>query len=66
MRLIALLAVAAALMLTSGCATPTKSGKEVARTYQQGFETDMLIMSESWNRLWLADRQYRLSRWHMR
>ncbi len=66
MRLLAVIGLAAGLLFAVGCATQTKSGTEVRSTYRQVMATDLQQMSHDWNILWLADREYRLSRWHQR
>ncbi|MBN2446428.1 MAG: hypothetical protein JXO22_06880 [Phycisphaerae bacterium] len=66
MRWVALLGLLVGMGLTVGCATLAKTDKEVVNTFAQTCETDMLMMSHSWNYFWLADRQMRLSEWHMR
>lgn len=60
------LLTALALVATTGCATVTKTPEEVNATYKQIIDIDARQMGDDWNYLWLSDRQYRLTRWHMR
>ena len=46
--------------------TMVKTPAEVRSTYRQVLDADLRQMSEDWNVLWLADRQYRLTRWYTR
>ena len=54
------------LVAAAGCTTMVKSPAEVKSTYRQALDTDLRQMAEDWNVLWLADRQYRLTRWYTR
>jgi phosphate-selective porin len=58
------IAVAAALLTITGCATHDKSGKEVAYTWERNLESDMKSFSHDFNKFWLADRPYMLREWH--
>jgi hypothetical protein len=53
-------------MTTTGCQTVTKTPEEVRATHKQVMDLDARQMADDWNYLWLADRQYHLTRWHMR
>ncbi len=66
MRVLLITGILAAIGLSSGCATVTKSSDEVHATYRQILDIDTRQIGDDWNYLWLADRQYRLTRWHMR
>jgi hypothetical protein len=61
-----LLGLLLGLVVTAGCATMVKTPAEVESTYRQVLDTDLRQLSEDWNVLWLADRQYRLTRWYTR
>ncbi len=54
------------LVAAAGCTTMVKTPAEVHSTYRQVLDADLRQMSEDWNVLWLADRQYRLTRWYTR
>lgn len=54
------------LVAAAGCTTMVKTPAEVRSTYRQVLDADLRQMSEDWNVLWLADRQYRLTRWYTR
>jgi hypothetical protein len=66
MRTWVLLGLLLGLIVAAGCATLVKTPAEVESTYRQALDMDMRQMSSDWNVLWLADRQYRLTRWHTR
>ena len=43
-----------------------KSPDERMNTYRTVYDTDMRQLSDDWDALWLADRQYRLTKWQTR
>ena len=66
MRTWVLLGLLLGLVAAAGCTTMVKTSAEVRSTYRQVLDADLRQMSEDWNVLWLADRQYRLTRWYTR
>ncbi|MFO0840404.1 MAG: hypothetical protein U1D55_18000 [Phycisphaerae bacterium] len=54
------------LLSLNGCNTPTKTFAERVNTYNEVMESDFEQLADDWDLIWLADRQYRLSRWHVR
>ncbi len=50
----------------NGCNSPTKTYAERLNTYEQVMDTDFQQLADDWDLLWLANRQYRLSKWHLR
>jgi hypothetical protein len=64
--LLGVLTALATLLTATGCQTVTKTPDEVNATYKQVLDMDARQLADDWNFLWLADRQYRLTRWHMR
>jgi hypothetical protein len=65
-RILLLAATLTALAAAGGCATVTKTPEEVGAMYKHILDIDSRQMADDWNYLWLADRQYRMTRWHMR
>jgi hypothetical protein len=67
MRLIALLAVGSLLALASGCGPGVvRSHDERVNVNMSSFEMDIRQMRDDWDALWMADREYRLTKWHIR
>ena len=66
MRRFVLLALLLCPFVTIGCAGVTKSSAEIARANDRALDMDLRQMTDDWNTLWLADRQYRLTRWYTR
>jgi hypothetical protein len=66
MRTFALLVLLVGLAVLAGCTTVTKSPAEVRATYSQAFDLDMRGIADDWNLIWLAERQYRFTRWYTR
>ena len=66
MRACMLFLLLVGLTITAGCTGVTKSPAEISRTVEQSMDMDLRQMTDDWNLLWLVDRQYRLSKWHMR
>ena len=60
------LAAFAVILAATGCQTVTKTPEEVNATYKQILDIDARQLADDWNYFWLADRPYRLTRWHMR
>ncbi len=55
------------LALIAGCGPGVvKTVAERQNAYKETFQTDMRQLVDDWDTLWLADRQYRLTRWQMR
>lgn len=65
-RLCCLVVLITPLVVLTGCQGVVKSKEEVRATYDRVLDMDMRQMSDDWNLLWLADRQYRLTKWHLR
>lgn len=53
-------------MLTSGCATVTKTAEESTMNINQIADLDARQVAEDWNSIWFAEHQTRLTRWHTR
>ena len=67
MRWFAICGMAAGFAAGRAVVRPRPSRRtQVRNTYKQVLHTDMRQMSHDWNKLWLADREYRLSRWVQR
>ncbi len=66
MRTLAFLGFLLLIVWSAGCATVTKTPAEVRNTYKQELDLDMRQIADDWNMIWLADRQYRLTRWYTR
>jgi hypothetical protein len=55
------------LALSAGCGPGVvKTSAERMNTYRQTLDLDMRQLADDWDTLWLADRQYRLTRWQTR
>lgn len=51
----------------SGCTSGVaKTPGDRANAYQRAFNMDMRQMADDWDKIWLADRQYRLTRYYTR
>lgn len=61
---LSLLAIAGAALL--GCTGVVKSWDDRKFTYRQMTDMDMRQIADDWDKIWLADRQYRLTRWELR
>lgn len=66
MRIAILLGLLLGLGLTAGCATVAKTPEENWATYRQIADLDTRQIADDWNLIWLADRQTRLTKWHVR
>lgn len=66
MRIAILCVLVMSVALLAGCTGMVKSSDEVVNTYKRVLDSDMRQLSDDWNYFMLMDRQYRLSRWHMR
>ena len=62
--LYAIVAVGAAA--SSGCHGVVKTWDDRKYTYEQILDMDTRQIADDWDKIWLADRQYRLTRWHIR
>ena len=55
------------LSVLAGCGSGmVKTRAERFNSYRQVFNMDMRQMADDWDMIWLADRQYRLTRWQTR
>jgi hypothetical protein len=61
-----LAAMGLALCLSSGCSGMVKTPEDRANTYSEVADTDARQLTDDWDLFWLADRQYRLSKWHLK
>lgn len=66
MRVRVLFLLLVGLTISTGCSGVTKSPAEISRTVEQSVDMDLRQITDDWNMIWLVDRQYRLSKWHMR
>lgn len=66
MRKLAFFGLLLAAAVLPGCTGVVKSPAEIDRTVGQVLDMDIRQMTDDWNMLWLADRQYRFTRWHLR
>ena len=50
-----------------GCgAGVVKTPAERMNTYRQVLDLDLRQIADDWDTIWLADRQYRMTRWQIR
>lgn len=55
------------LTVLGGCGRGVvKTKAERWNAYREALHMDIRQMADDWDTLWLADRQYRLTRWHTR
>ncbi len=66
MRLALLAVVLVGLGVLTGCAGVVRTPEERANVFRQSVEMDLKQLADDWDTLWLQDRQYRLTRWHVR
>ena len=66
MRALLLVVAVSVLSTLVGCAGVTKTPAEIGYTMRQAADMDARQLTDDWNTIWLADRQYRLSRWYTR
>lgn len=62
--LCAILSVGAAASF--GCEGVVKTWEDRKYTYEQVLDMDTRQIADDWDKIWLADRQYRLTRYHIR
>lgn len=58
--------IAGAFIASAGCNGVVKNYDERMNIYGQVLDMDTRQLVDDWDRLWLADRQYRLTRWQLR
>jgi len=67
MRMRVLFGLLIGLSVLGGCGPGVvKTQAERKNTYREVFNMDMRQMADDWDAIWLADRQYRLTRWQTR
>jgi len=66
MRLAVLFGLLVGVGLLTGCTGVVKTPAERSNTYAQVLDMDTRQLVDDWDMVWLADRQYRLTRWHTR
>ncbi len=66
MRKLAILGLFVAAAFVSGCAGVVKTQEDRDNTYAQVMDMDARQIADDWDAIWLADRQYRLTRWRIR
>ena len=66
MRKFVLLVALVTIAAVAGCAGVARSPREIRNIAKQSLDMDMRQMVDDLNMLWLADRQYRLTKWHTR
>jgi hypothetical protein len=66
MRALACLVLFVGLVAVTGCNTMTMTYDERKGVYQEVLDSDMRQLAEDWDHVWLADRQYRLTKWQLR
>lgn len=66
MRKLAILVAGLLGVAVTGCNGVVKNYDERMNTYGQALDMDLRQMVDDWDKVWLADRQYRLTRWHTR
>lgn len=66
MRLFAFLGVLTAVAASLGCNGVVKNYDERMNTYGRVLDMDTRQLVDDWDYFWLADRQYRLTKWHTR
>lgn len=52
--------------LLAGCNGMVKTWDDRKSTYREVWEFDQRQIADDWDRIWLAERQYRLTRWQTR
>lgn len=65
MRKFVLLVALIGLAAVAGCGV-ARSPREIRNIAKQSADMDLRQLVDDWNFLWLADRQYRLTKWHTR
>jgi hypothetical protein len=67
MRKCVLIGLLTGLSVLVGCgAGVVKTRAERENAFHQSVAMDLRQMADDWDTLWLADRQYRLTRWQTR
>jgi hypothetical protein len=66
MRKWAFLGLVAAAWAVAGCNGVVKNYDQRMNTYGQVLDMDTRQLVDDWDKFWLADRQYRLTRWQTR
>ncbi|MGE0480597.1 MAG: hypothetical protein AB7Q17_09010 [Phycisphaerae bacterium] len=66
MRALILIGALTGLTLLAGCAGVATTADENHRRTVQIMEYDGRQMTDDWNLMWLADRPYRLTKYHSR
>lgn len=66
MRVLVLLVGLVGMVALTGCNGVAKTYDERKYTTKRALDMDMRQLADDWDRMWLADRQYRLTRWQMR
>jgi len=66
MRKLAFLGLLVGIGAMFGCEGVVKNFDERMNTYGQVLDMDTRQMVDDWDYFWLADRQYRLTRWYTR
>lgn len=58
--------LAAGLAVSIGCDGVVKTWEDRKYVYEHVTDLDMRQIADDWDKIWLVDRQYRLTRWHVR
>lgn len=66
MRTLLVLVGVLGLVAMTGCNGVARTADERKFKAKQALDMDMRQIADDWDRIWLADRQYRLTRWQMR
>ena len=67
MRVGVLFGLLIGLSLLAGCgAGVVRTQAERMNVYRQTLDMDLRQIADDWDTIWLADRQYRLTRWQTR
>jgi hypothetical protein len=60
------LALGAGILMLAGCHGMVDTYEERENRYAEILDRDLRQFADDWDAVWLADRQYRLTRWHVR
>jgi len=67
MRIGVLLGLMVSVMILAGCGPGVvKTEAERVNAFRESADMDLRQLADDWDTLWLADRQYRLTRWQTR
>ncbi len=66
MRKLAFIGLLVGIAASFGCEGVVKNFDERMNQYGQTLNMDTRQLVDDWDYLWLADRQYRMTRWHTR